>query len=144
MPLIPQLPPTQGHRLSIRGATCGIPRRGPDDGGFLLEQLMSGPRDDRIAAQQRWGGAGHGARMPLARRLQAPMRPRFFPRDVYGPAADPPGPDRLGWMGQVGRPQGRWLTTRVGIAHATPAEPHGWRAGVRPHGALGRHCYHAG
>jgi hypothetical protein len=105
---------------------------------------MSGPRDDRIAAQQRWGGAGHGARMPLARRLQAPMRPRFFPRDVYGPAADPPGPDRLGWMVQVGRPQGRWLTTRVGIAHATPAAPHGWLAGVRPHGALGRHCYHAG
>jgi hypothetical protein len=40
-------------------------------GGFLPEQLMGGQDDDCIEAQQRWGGVGHGALIPLALRLEA-------------------------------------------------------------------------
>jgi len=91
MDMIPHMPPNQGHRISKRGAHVGIPSCDPDDSGFLLEKLRGGQRDDRIEAQQRWGGAGHGSRMPLALRLQAQMRPCVFQRDFYGPATDKPG-----------------------------------------------------
>ena len=63
------------------------------------------------------------------------MRPRFFQRDFHGPATDKPGQDLLRCLVQVGRQQGLWLKTLVGIANEHPAEGHGRLAGVIPHGA---------
>jgi hypothetical protein len=98
----PQMPPNQGNRISKRGANYGIPSRDPNAGGFLLEKLMGSQRDDRLEAQQRWGGSGNGSRILPALRLQAQMRPRFFQRDFYGPATDKPGQDLLRCLVQVG------------------------------------------
>jgi hypothetical protein len=105
---------------------------------------MGGQRDDRIEAPQRWSGAGTGSRMPLALGLQAQMRPRFFQRAFYAPATDQPGQDRLRCLVQVRRQHGLWLNTLAGIAHEPPAAQQGWLAGVRLHGAIGRHFDRAG
>src|SRR5262245_40195767 len=106
--MIPQMPPNQGNGISKRGANFGIPSRDPNGDDFLLEKLMGGQGDDRIEAQQRWGRSGNGSRIPLALRLQAQMRPRFFQRDFYGPATDKPGQDLLRRLIRVGRQQGLW------------------------------------
>ena len=63
-------------------------------------------RDDRVEAQQRRGGAGNGAIIPLALRFHPQMRPRFFKRHFHGPAPDKPGQHLRRGMLQIGRQQG--------------------------------------
>ena len=74
MDMIPQLPPPQGHHIRKGRASFAIPRRAAQTGRSLLDQLLGGQRDDRVEAQQRWGGAGNSAIIPLALRFHPQMR----------------------------------------------------------------------
>jgi hypothetical protein len=59
--------PRRSHQNMWGG--CGLPRRALDLGHALLEQPMSGQRNDRVAAQHRRCGAGAGPLRPLALRI---------------------------------------------------------------------------
>ena len=80
MDVLPQLPPYQGNRIRKGRVSFVIPRRAAHASHSLFDQQLGRQCDDRVEAQQRWGGASNGALTPLALRFHPQMRPRFLKR----------------------------------------------------------------
>ena len=122
MDMLPHLPPHPSNRVRKGGARFVIPRRTAHAGRSLFNQQLGGQRDNRIEAQQRWGGAGNGAIIPLTLRFHPQMRPYFFKRHFHRPATDKPGQHLLRGMTEIGRQQGLRFAGLLRISEQGPAE----------------------